>query len=223
MSARLAALLRLASPALPIGAFAWSGGLEAAIEAGIVTDPASARRWLEDLSALAFGRWELPLLSRMMEALARGDTAAAIALDARFVAARETAELRAETLQVGGSLLALHRDTGGAIPDGVAAPIGLPLAFAVAAHGLGLSAHEALVGFAHAALEGQLAVLAKAVPLGQVAVQRLLVGLTAPGGALDAAVAAAPSVPDHALSSSLPGLAILSAAHETQYSRLFRS
>jgi urease accessory protein len=216
-------LLRLASPALPVGAFAWSGGLEAAIEAGLVRDPDTARRWLEDLFTLGLGRWDLPLLARMFAALDRGDLAAARALDARFIAARETAELRAETLQVGGSLLALHRDTGGAIPAGLTPPVGLPLAFAVAAHGLGLRVDEALLGFAYAALEGQLAVLAKAVPLGQIAVQRLLVALTAEGGALDRAIAIARALPDAALSSSLPGLAILSAAHETQYSRLFRS
>ena len=95
---RLLAALRLASPALPIGGFSYSQGLETAIERGWVRDEADARRWLHDLLRHVIARWEAPIVLATCEAVARDDAAAASALDARWVASRETAELRAETL-----------------------------------------------------------------------------------------------------------------------------
>lgn len=202
-----AQLLRLASPALPIGGFAWSGGLEGAIEEGIVSDPASAERWVHDLIAYGHGRWDAPLLYALLTQPARRSE-----LNRRYLASRETHELRAETLQTGTSLvrlLGLSR-----------AETSLPLAWALAAEAWQIPPEAALLGWLTAVLDNQIAVLQKALPLGQVAAQRLHAALLP---TVVAVHAQARALPEDDWSSSLPGLASLSARHETQYSRLFRS
>lgn len=208
----VASLLRLASPALPIGAYAWSSGLEAAIEAGLVYDAASAEVWLAETLALGFARWEGPMLWRLLHA----DATEFARLDARFVASRDTRELRQETLALGASLMRLLVALGLA----PAPAASLPAAWARAAEAWHVSARDALTAYAFVQLENQLAVLAKLVPLGQVACQRLLDRLMPE---IEAASIGSATLPDDALASSLPGLSLLSAAHETQYSRLFRS
>src|SRR5687767_3991529 len=99
----LARLLQLASPTLPVGAYSYSQGLEAAIEAGIVHDAATAERWIGDVLEHSVGGMEAPLLWRMLHGEDVNDM---------LVASRETAELRAETLQMGHSLCRLLRDLG---------------------------------------------------------------------------------------------------------------
>jgi urease accessory protein len=209
----VAQLLRLASPALPIGAFAWSGGLESAIDEGLVRDAASAQRWLHDLIAHAHGRWDAPLLWTLLTEPARRAE-----LNARHLASRETHELRSETLQTGASLLRLLT----ALEPGMT-PVpspSLPLAWALAAETWRVRPEAALLGWLVAALENQLAVLQKALPLGQVGAQRLFSALLP---TIATTHTQARALPEHAWSSHLPGLASLSARHEHQYSRLFRS
>ena len=103
MSIALARLLQLASPALPVGAYSYSQGLEWAVEAGIVRDEASALAWIGYQLEWNIGRFEVPLLVRMMAAhkVGAGDTVTE--LDSLYLASRESAELRAETLQMGHS------------------------------------------------------------------------------------------------------------------------
>src|SRR5258708_12152638 len=100
----LARLLQLASPGLPVGAFSYSQGLEAAVEAGIVTDARSAQRWIGDVLVLSVLGMEAPVFLRLANAWSAGDVDAASRWNTEFLAARETAELRAETLQMGYSL-----------------------------------------------------------------------------------------------------------------------
>lgn len=210
----IAQLLRLASPALPIGAFAWSGGLEGAIENGQVT-AATAQRYLEDLILLGHARWDAPILWRLLHAT---DPSTLDHWNTRYLASRETKELRHETTQLGRSLITLLTELGHE-PQHPTPPT-LPLAWALASHHWLIPASDSLMAWLVATLEGQLAVLQKALPLGQVAAQRLFSALLP---TLDSAHHLATSLPDTALSSSLPALAITSSRHETQYSRLFRS
>jgi urease accessory protein len=199
-------LLQLASPMLPVGAYSYSQGLEAAVEAGIVTDAASAERWIGDVLELSVARMEAPVLWRMMQGEALNDL---------FLASRETAELRAETLQMGHSLCRLLSELGvSGVPAGA---IAYPCAFARAVRHWGIEPREALVAYLWSWLENQVMAAIKAVPLGQTAGQRMLLSL---GGRLEAMAA---QVPEYALSNFAPGLAMLSARHEKQYSRLFRS
>lgn len=211
-SAASIALLRLASPALPIGAFAWSGGLEGAIEEGVVTAK-TAQRWIEDLLLLGHARWDAPILWRLLHA----DDAAFATWNERYLASRETKELRHETTQLGQSLAKLLSDLGHEVSD--PRPT-LPAAWAMASRHWQIPPTDSVMAWLVATLEGQLAVLQKALPLGQVAAQRLFSALSP---TLLQAHGVATTLPDSALSSSLPGLAILSSRHETQYSRLFRS
>src|SRR5882724_3327835 len=95
----LARLLQLASPTLPVGAYSYSQGLEAAVECGVVRDAASAGRWIGDVLEFSIARLEAPLWVRLYAAWSAGEEPALARWNAHFVATRETAELRAETLQ----------------------------------------------------------------------------------------------------------------------------
>jgi urease accessory protein len=204
--ASLPRLLQLASPALPVGAYSYSQGLEAAVEAGIVKDAASAEAWIGDALAHSIGRFEAPVLWRMMQGEALNDF---------FLAGRETAELRAETVQMGYSLKELLQGLGlGSVPEQEPA---YPTAYAFAVEKMGLDREQALVAYLWSWLENQVLAAVKAVPLGQMAAQAMLLRL---GERLLKVAKQAQSAEPANLT---PGLAVLSARHEAQYSRLFRS
>ena len=210
---RLTRLLQLASPALPIGAFSYSSGLEAAVEAGIVRDAASAERWIGDVLAHSVGRMEAPVLVRMMR-----DADGLRKWNEVFLASRESAELRAETVQMGYSLARLLADLGaGAVPLDEPS---YPAAFAFAAAAWRIDPERALVAYLWAWAENQVMAAIKAVPLGQTQAQRMLLVL---GAQVEAVAREAMAAGDEPLSNFTPGLAMLSSQHETQYSRLFRS
>jgi urease accessory protein len=197
-------LLQLASPTLPVGAYSYSGGLEAAIEAGLVTDARSAQRWIGDVLEFSVMRMEAPMLLRMIEAP-----------DARrneeFLASRETAELRAETVQMGYSLANLLRDLGIDVPE--VDELTFPMAFACAVRHWRIDPRQALTAYLWAWLENQVMAAIKTVPLGQTEGQKMLLAL---GARLRESG-------DEEPGNFAPGLAIQSSLHETQYSRLFRS
>lgn len=216
--AQLLALLQLASPALPVGGFAYSQGLERAIEDGIVHDAGSARRWIEDLLLLAIARVEAPLWLRAFDAWAAADRARFAGIDAQLRALRETAELRAESQQMGASLLRVLPALGVTVEW--SRPISYPAAFALASAGLGLQREAALAAFLWAWLETQVLVAVKSVPLGQQAGQHLLSQLQP---TLLRAVSIAAALDDAHIGSAALGFALASARHETQYSRLYRS
>lgn len=226
-SSALVRLLQLASPALPVGAYTYSQGLEWAVARGVVRDEADAARWIGDLLASAMGRFEAPLAARLLAAWSAGDDAEVGRLDADFVASRETAELRAETLQMGYSLVRLLAtlDAFAALPGwrdrlaGLAEPA-FPTAWTAAAAAWTVPPDAALVAYLWAWLENQVMAAVKAVPLGQSAGQRLLAAL---GARISPIAAAALTLPEDQWSNFAPGLALASARHETQYTRLFRS
>jgi len=221
----LVRLLQLASPSLPIGAYSYSQGLERVVEDGVVLDAASARTWIGDLLELVVARAEAPVAWRLLEAARHCDWPRFVSWNAWFRASRETAELRAETEQMGGSLakLAVELELVDAqtrkLVEAIS-PITLPASFALAAQGFGIPAQPALTAYIWAWLENQVLAAVKLVPLGQVAGQRLLASL---GGAIPAIVDTAMTVADEELSTFAPGFALASARHETQYTRLFRS
>lgn len=227
-AAALLHLLQFASPALPIGAYSYSQGLEAALDSGIVRDAASARAWIARHLHEVVAQWEAPLCWRLMQAFQRGDAAAVAEWSARFLASRDTAEFRAETVQMGFSLTRLVAElgiAGAAMLPLLAAlqaedEVPLPAAYACAVAALDIPHGEALLAMLFAWAENQVLVCVKSVPLGQVAGQRLLLSLRPE---LEAAVRHAQDVPDEAMSNWAPGLSLLSMRHEVQYSRLYRS
>ena len=216
----LTRLLQLASPALPVGAYSYSQGLEAAIEAKLVSDEASALEWIEDVLELTIARAEAPLFLRLYDAWSEDDEAAAARWNALFLATRETAELRAETLQMGHSLARLARELGHSPPFDRCGHLALPAAYAWAAVSCGLDAPSALTAYVWSWAENQVMAAVKAVPLGQSAGQRVLYAL---GPAIATIAERARLVDDGSIGSFAPAFAILSSQHETQYSRLFRS
>jgi urease accessory protein len=207
----LVRLLQLASPALPVGAYSYSQGLEAAIEAGIVADAASAKRWIEDVLDFSIGSMEAPVLFRLLTEETETEN-----LNALFLASRETAELRAETLQMGYSLRRLLGELG--MKDLPAGEVAFPTAFAFAARRWDIAPREALLGYLWSWLENQVMAALKGVPLGQTDGQKILLSI---GDSLPSIVEQAMDVQSPA--NFAPGLAMLSSRHETQYCRIFRS
>ncbi|MBM3392029.1 MAG: urease accessory protein UreF [Betaproteobacteria bacterium] len=225
MSLALARLLQLASPALPVGAFSYSQGLEWAIEEGTVRDEASSLVWIGDLLEHNHGRFEAPLLARLIDAWSREDLDAIRELNGFYLASRESAELRAETLQMGYSLVRLLRELGDFPANKLAAldvhgEASFPAAWSAAAAAWNIPPEDALTVWLWTWSENLVMAALKAVPLGQSAGQRILLAL---GARLPAIAQSALALEPETWSNLAPGFAIASCRHETQYSRLFRS
>jgi len=214
----LAKLLQLASPTLPVGAYSYSGGLEAACEAEIVIDAATAERWIADVLEFSIARMEGPILFSFLLGFSKKDSSKIENTNQIFLASRESAELRAETVQMGYSLNRLFKDLGlGQVP--VEEP-SFPAAFAYAAAQWKIEPEAALQAYLWAWLENQVMAAVKAVPLGQTDGQRMLLSL---GGRIEGLVKKAMQMKDEDIGNFAPNLALLSARHEPQYSRIFRS
>jgi urease accessory protein len=213
-------LLQFASPALPIGGYSYSQGLEAALEAGLVHDADSGRAWIARYLDEVIAAWDAPLFWRLLKAFEAGDDASVSLWSERFLASRDSAEFRAETIQMGYSLTRLVAELGVADVERLGPEVGLPTAFACAVDALGIGHHEALLAMLFAWAENQVLVCVKSVPLGQVAGQRILLSLRPD---IERAAAHAQSVADGAMCNWSPGLSILSMRHEAQHGRLYRS
>ena len=225
-SLQLARLLQLASPALPVGAYTYSQGLEWAVASGVIRDEASAGVWITDLLKHGVGCFEAPLLVALMQAWSLGDAEAVALLNAEFLASRESAELRAETAQMGFSLARLVRDLRDPVLQPVEAEltklseIAFPTGWAGIAAAWKIHPQAALTAYLWSWAENQVMAALKAVPLGQASGQRLLAQL---GGLIPNATVHAEYLPKTEWSNFTPAFAIACARHETQYSRLFRS
>ena len=237
-SATLLRLMWLASPALPVGGFSYSEGLEAAIDTGLVRDEAGVGDWLLDQLHLSQARADLPACAAAFRAWKEVPDAEALqSLNDWLLATRESAEFRLQIEQMGRSLLEWLRNGEHAQDPRIGLCAGLkpspswPLVFALACalatqpagtpQGLeDEGARQALLALAFGWAENMAQAAMKAVPLGQAAAQRILTRLTQ---AIPDAVEHALALPDDERQAFTPMLAILSSRHETQYSRLFRS
>jgi urease accessory protein len=219
--AALLQLIWLASPALPVGGFSYSEGLEAAVDVGLVSDEATAAAWLVDQLHLTLARADLAVTAQAVTAWRMGDGEAIARIDAWLRETRETSELRLQTEQMGRSLVEWLK----AVNPECAAMAGrdawcYPIAFALAASRSTASVRDILLAYAFGWAENMMQAAIKAVPLGQSAGQRILARLAME---IPAATDHAIALSEDARQSFSPMLAILSAQHETQYSRLFRS
>jgi len=224
--ATLLRLMWLASPALPVGGFSYSEVLEAAVEAGLVRNEMQAGDWLLAQLRISLARADLPACAQAFDAWREHDEAGARALNNWVLHTRETTELRLQAEQMGRSLTEWLRQGEYAADPRVARLAALepaptwPVAFALATALTNASRDDAALAFAFSWAENMAQAAIKAVPLGQAGAQRVLARL----------VATIPDVLAEALRSAptdrqsfTPMLAILSAQHEAQYSRLFRS
>lgn len=227
-SVELAGLLQLSSAALPIGSFSYSSGLEAAHAAGLLADAAGAQAWIGAQLEQVWARGEAPLWAAAYRAWAQAELPTLRECNDRLLASRETSELLLECTQTGHSLrrwlLALpdlqclgdtQRQTLIALE-----PAAYGTVHALAARALGLSEAAGLQACGWSLLENLGTAAVKLIPLGQTQGQALLRTLAL---RLPAAVARAQASDPALACNYAPMLAILSAQHETQYSRLFRS
>lgn len=218
-------LMQLVSPALPVGTYSYSQGLEWGIEEGTVHDRPSAARWIHDTLHFSIGRFEAPLWLKLYNSWRCGNVAEVGNWNDLLIRTRESSEFRAETMQMGYSLARLLREMEAFEEETLnlleqVTPMTFAAAFTFAAAEWQIPAAEGLLGYLWSWLENQVSVSMKTVPLGQVAGQRILneVGATIP-----ALVESVLMLPDERFSTIAPALAIASCKHETQYSRLFRS
>jgi urease accessory protein len=214
-------LIWLASPALPVGGFSYSEGLEAAIDAAGITTEQAVSDWLADQLHLALARADLAVVAQAVPAWRQSDTARIQALNDWVFQTRESAEFLLQTEQMGRSFvewLKLHHADVASVFEKL--PASYPIAFAFAASRTEAPARDACLAFAFGWAENMIGAAVKAVPLGQSAGQRILGRLAAE---IPTAVDHAITLSDDARQAFSPMLAVLSARHETQYSRLFRS
>ena len=222
----LARLLQLCSPALPVGAYAYSTGQEAAVEHGLLTDVTSTREWITGTYTQGLGKLDLPALFIACKAVLSEDCQRLIELDAYLRASRETSELLLEDLQMGQSLTRLCPALDIELITRPAPTF--VTTFAEVGTRWQIAATALAWGFSYAWLENQIGVATKSVPLGQSEAQALLAQLCeliepATAEAADVAAAQPTDSVEWDFGQSQPGLAILSSRHEQQTSRLYRS
>jgi len=222
--ASLLQLMWLASPALPVGGFSYSEGLEAAVDAALVHDEATAAQWLLHQLELVMARSELPVLAQAIDAWRAGDRNTLNELNQWLLQTRETHEFRLQTVQMGRSMLEWLKNHEGMPAADLQTCAELqacyPIAFALGVARSGAQVRDGLLSFAFGWAENMVQAAIKAVPLGQSAGQRILAQLAQH---IPAAALRAMNTPAGEQQAFAPMLAILSARHETQYSRLFRS
>ena len=217
-------LLWLASPALPVGGFSYSECLESAVDKAYAATESEASHWLIDQLHLGLARSDLPVIGEAITAWREGDHARVGILNAWILQTRESAELRAQTEQMGKSLLDWLRNHTTATREQIQTlatqqPT-YPIAFALAASATQADVRACLIAYAFGWAENMVQAAIKSVPLGQSAGQRVLSHIVAE---IPAAIDYALTVTDATRQAFTPMLAILSCQHEIQYSRLFRS
>ncbi len=212
-------LLQLSSATLPVGAYACSQGLEYAVEVSWVNSPATLHEWLVVQLDESLVRVDVPLLFRQYEAATSGDVAALTYWNDYALACRETGELRETDVAMGVALSKLMAQLHGDVQH-VDGDTSFITSFAIAAAYWRIPAGDAAAGYLWSWLENQVAAAVKLVPLGQVAAQRSLGELQA---FIPDVIARAAAIADEAVGATLPALAMASARHEQQYTRLFRS
>ena len=217
----LLALLRWVSPTLPVGAYAYSRGLEHAVHAGWVHDEASALSWIAGLLRHGLCALDAPIVQRIHQVFSADNHGSVREWNDYLAASRESGELALEDAQMGSALVRVLRSTQvlherDELPE---AP-GYATAFAIACARSGVGARETVLGFLWTTAESQTSAAVRLIPLGQTAGQRML---SAFSKELPELVELSLARRDHELGASLPALALGSALHETQYTRLFRS
>ena len=224
----ITALMQLASPALPIGGYSYSQGLESAIDSGLVKDANSAESWIHDIFLGIFARSEAPIWLLSYEAWRNNDYQEVARLNDYFLASRETIELRSEAEQMGWSLLQVAQALEwGGIPSlnqlRIIKPVSLLTAHSYASFHLNIQAQNGLAAYSFSWIENQVSAALKAIPLGQVAGQKALtkIRLTVPAMYEEARRRAKSDL--ELIDNFSPMMSILSSRHESLYSRLFRS
>jgi urease accessory protein len=216
-------LLQLASSALPVGAYSYSEGLELLVERGAISNQKALRDWI--IQELHYGaiRIEAAVMLRVHQSVCKGDLEALMRWNMWLSAMRETEELRQQSWQMGQSLHKLLLEIFPQIqlitstinsPHNFAAIFGIATAFCQ------IHAQAAVLGYLHSWVANLISAGVKLIPLGQTSGQMLLSNLNRHLSQITIQII---TLEDDELSSCGWGLALASMAHETQYTRLFRS
>jgi urease accessory protein len=213
-------LLQLGSASLPVGGYAYSQGLEYAFESGWLEGGDGVRDWLQLQLGESLARTELAAVPRLYGALAAGNPDGLLQWNDWLLACRETGELRLTDTAMGAALRRLLPGLGLAFPGPATGAVSFTTAFSAAAWQWQIPSRGCALALAWSWLENQVAAATKLAPLGQTRAQQLLGELQAQ---IPAALDLAWALEDGELGGALPALALASALHETQYSRLFRS
>ena len=222
---RLNRLLQLCSANLPVGGFSFSQGLEYAVEMRWIHNPASTKDWISFNLKQSIAYTDLALLKRLQQALLEDNFASFHKWNQHALACRESNELYLADVAMGKALMRLLKDIQGIDSQHYAAlikqkEISFVSAFALSAYLFGLELNTMQSGFCWAYIDNQVAAATRLVPLGQTQGQNLLFELSEQ---VEDAINQANQVDDDNIGASLPRLAMASAWHETQYTRLFRS
>ena len=215
-------LLQFLSPISPVGSYSYSQGLEWAVNAGWIFNESDFQLWVEGQIASQLSEQELPLLIRLYRAVQARDIEGFEQWSQLSLAVRDTAELRQEEKDRGSAYYRILKtiDPVDAIwPCScfLQTPFASMAWFAVNQN---IKEESLLAAFAHNWLENSLSTAMKIIPLGQSTGQRLLFELSPQ---LLMAIERSYAVSDERVGISLPAMSFASAAHETQYSRVYRS
>ena len=215
-------LWQLISPALPIGAFAYSQGLEYAVECGWISDEEKAYQWISGIAEHSLATLDLPVMIRIFQAWQSGTPSEIEKWSDFLLASRESKEIQIEDKNIGKALATLltELEISEAAAWRFSDRTNFPVMFTLAASKWAVSIDDALMGYLWAWCENQVAAAIKVVPLGQTSGQRLLSKLIEQ---IPEWCESAQQIADEDIGMLCPGLGIASALHETQYSRLFRS
>jgi urease accessory protein len=224
-SLKLNRLLQLCSANLPVGGFSFSQGLEYAVEMGWIHNPTSTKEWISFNLHQSIAPTDLALLSRLQRSLVEDNFASFHKWNQHALACRESNELYLADVAMGKALMRLLKDIKSIDSLRYVAlikekEISFVSAFALSAYLFGLELNVMQSGFCWAYIDNQVAAATKLVPLGQTQAQNLLFELSEQ---VAQAIEQANQIDDENIGASLPRLAMASAWHETQYTRLFRS
>jgi urease accessory protein len=211
------------SPAFPVGSFAYSQGLEWAVEDGDVHDARSLGGWLVDLLTLGAPRADAILFAASFRAAEDEEWLALAEVNDLAVALANTAERRLETTAQGLAFVGAARAAWDCEPLRQLAEIervAYPVAVAAAAAGHGLPLEGSLQAFILAQVAAAVSAVVRLGPIGQTDGQKILATLVPRIRAL-ATEATGSTLAD--LGGAAFRADIGSMKHETQYSRLFRS
>ncbi len=224
-TAHLLTLLQLASPALPVGAYSYSEGLETLATQGRLTSAVDLLHWLEQELACGSIRLETAVMGWVYAAVARGDSATVYRWNEWLAAVRETEEMRSQSWQMGRSLLRLFADLEPTLATDLVQSLRsrechYAIAYAIVTHAWQVPQAEAELTYLQSWAANLISAAVRAVPLGQTEGQRLLRQLAAP---ITTAQQALKTLTEEDLMACSWGVTLASMQHETQYSRLFRS
>ncbi len=220
---QLLSLLQLASPTLPVGAYSYSEGLEILVERGAIASASDLQSWLENALTSGAIRIEAAILARIWQAQNQQNYSQLQSWNHWTSATKETEELRQQSWQMGRTLQRLLSEIQPSLLPSlttIGTPSNYVVVFGIAAAAWQIPLPETLLGYLQSWATNQITAGIKLIPLGQTTGQKLLLDLQP---SFIQASQEILTLTDDDLSSCNWGLTLASMAHETQYTRLFRS